>query len=545
LDDTITRPESNLSRHLLCAGGGFAVIALWGANERVLGLLANSLQLAVLTLSLSLPPGVLLALAMTKTNLHGRRLLIAICVALLFVPLVVQAAAWQAAWGYGGWLRDWLPAGWEFGGWTAAVWVHGAAAVPWVAVFTSIALANVPRELEEDASLVLPAWQVLWRVSLPAAWPGIAAAALWVAVLTTVEIAVTDLFQVRTFAEEVYTAASMGTLSGNFADATSDLPQLDGAELWAGTTLVMCLALAALAMMWRHIDRFRTDSLGGGWKWQTVGGRMPASVAGWLLLGVLIGIPTVSLVGQAGTFVEKQQGQPVRSWSAAKATALIAASPWRQRRELRWSLAIGGVATAAATTLAALAAWLIRTRPALTGPCAILVAFGFAAPGPLVGVGLIGLLNQPADSPLAWLAWCYDNTVLAPVVVQTLRVLPLATLLLGVQFASLSQEVLDSAASEGAGWCRRLLFVALPMRWQAVAATACLGLVVAAGELSATLLVAPPGVSTLSMHIFSLLHYGAEDQVAAISLTWGIGLGLLTTAAGWLAARSILPGAEV
>jgi iron(III) transport system permease protein len=38
------------------------------------------------------------------------------------------------------------------------------------------------------------------------------------------------------------------------------------------------------------------------------------------------------------------------------------------------------------------------------------------------------------------------------------------------------------------------------------------------GELSATILVLPPGINTLANQIFGLIHYGVDDQVAGIAL---------------------------
>jgi iron(III) transport system permease protein len=70
--------------------------------------------------------------------------------------------------------------------------------------------------------------------------------------------------------------------------------------------------------------------------------------------------------------------------------------------------------------------------------------------------------------------------------------------------------------------------VVLPLRWASLLAAAWLAFIIAIGELAATVLVMPPGVSTLSIRIFGLLHYGAEDQVAALCLTLWLMTGLLT-----------------
>ena len=159
------------------------------------------------------------------------------------------------------------------------------------------------------------------------------------------------------------------------------------------------------------------------------------------------------------------------------------------------------------------------------------MAFGFAVPGPLLGVWIIGWLNHPPDSFFSPLTWGYDHTILAPVLAQFLRALPLATLILGAQFTSLPQDVLDSARSDGAGWWRQLASIALPWCWPAVAAAACMAMIVAMGDLAATLLVVPPGVSPLSVRIFGLLHYGAEDRVSALCLMLTLALGIGVTVA--------------
>ena len=85
---------------------------------------------------------------------------------------------------------------------------------------------------------------------------------------------------------------------------------------------------------------------------------------------------------------------------------------------------------------------------------------------------------------------------------------------------------------EGAGGFAVWRHVALPLRWPGVAAGAGIALALAAGELSATLLVAPPGVTTVPMRVFQLLHYGVDDRVAALALSvFGLlGLVLLATA---------------
>lgn len=535
--------KSPAARILLVASMLGWLVCLAIAGPRLRGLLVNSALLAGGTLLLSVPIGTFLAVVVAKTSVWGKRWLERGLIVLLCVPLYVQATAWQATAGQGGWLFD----GQLLSGWTAAIWIHAVAAVPWVVLFVAATLRKVPRELEEEALQDAEAWRVLLRVSLRQATIGIAAAALWVAVICFSEIAVTDLFRVRTFAEEIYTAASLGTLGGaleptvNEANNAVDATLFAAADLWIGTLAVFSLVVAALSAIWIWLPATSFSTPAYDWVWHMRRGRVPITVATWCVAVVILVVPLLGLLGKAGVQVASVEGEVVRDWSVSKAAKLIGSSPWQHRREFGWSLAIGAVATITAVSMAVLIAWSVRTRRLPAWPTAMLLAVGFAIPGPLVGVWLIRCLNHPADSVLSPLTWCYDHTILAPVLAQLVRALPVATLIVGAQFANLPQDVLDSAKSEGADWWQRLLRIALPWSWPAVVAAACVAMIVSLGELAATLLVVPPGVSPLSVRIFGLLHYGAEDRVCALCLML---IAILTAGAGctwWLARRLVSP----
>jgi ABC-type Fe3+ transport system permease subunit len=192
------------------------------------------------------------------------------------------------------------------------------------------------------------------------------------------------------------------------------------------------------------------------------------------------------------------------------------------------SLRIGAAAATAALAIAIPLAWSMRVARGVPWVRLAVLALCLTIPGPLLGIGLIHLLNRPVDSPLSVLAWLYDTNV-APWLAQTIRALPLATLILWPALASVPQVMLDTAATEGSGFVGRLLRIALPQRWPVVAAAWLVGLAIAVGELAATVLVVPPQQSTMiSVRIFQLLHYGVDDRVAAISLVMVAGIAALT-----------------
>jgi ABC-type Fe3+ transport system permease subunit len=172
-----------------------------------------------------------------------------------------------------------------------------------------------------------------------------------------------------------------------------------------------------------------------------------------------------------------------------------------------------------------------------------LLATCLTIPGPLLGVAIIHALNRPIDSrfPLlsALVGALYDSNF-APWLVQTIRALPMVTLVLWPALATVPQVMLDTAATEGSGWWGRLLRIALPQRWPAVVAAWLIGLAIAIGELAASVLVMPPeagGATTIAIRIFQMLHYGVDDRAAAISLVMVISVAALTAIAAFLLSR--------
>ncbi len=487
-------------------------------NARTLTLVLNTLRLAAAVCAVSVPLGTLLAWLLVRTDLLGRRLWLASLGLMLFVPLYLQAAAWQAGFG----LQGWYPLA-GFGptlldGWRGAIWIHAAAALPWVVLIVGLGLANVERELEELALLDASPRQVFWHVTLPAALPAVGVAVLWTALAAAGEMTVTDLFRIRTYAEEVYTQ-----MAGSAAEETP-------LGLLPGMALTAVLVAAGMAVCRGVAPGRRPLSLRSPrWVFRLGRWRLPASMATAALFALLVGLPLGSLVYKAGVIVSQTDTGLVRGFSATKCIEMIATAPARHSREFGWSLLICPLSAAAAVLAAIPLAWLARRGGWRALPALLTAAAALAVPGPLLGLAIIKLLNQ---AELPWLLWLYDRSILAPFLALSVRALPAAIFVLWHALHSVPNELLDLAAVDGAGPLARLCLVALPMRWPAVALALLISLALTLGDLAASILVVPPGVETLSIHIFGLLHYGVEDQVAGICLAM-IGLFAVVAAAVW------------
>jgi iron(III) transport system permease protein len=402
------------------------------------------------------------------------------------------------------------------------------AAIPWAALLTAASLTTVERRLEEETLLDASPSRVLWRVTVRRGAGGVFVAAVWIAIMCATEITVTDLVQIRTFAEEIYTTASQGPLTGPEGIPPGDL-QL-------GVAALALLAATALWLAAPWLPAAASIALDATWRWRPRRARPALAAAVWLLAAAVVCVPLVGLAWKAGIVVENRDGQFHRAWSAGKTLAMVGRSPWEHRREWGWSLVLGGAVAGSTVAVGTLLAWLAAARPKTAAPLGALAAFGLALPAPLLAVWVIALLNRPEGSALSWLTTLYDRTFLAPLVVEAGRALPLVGIWLWSQLASVPRDLLEASRSEGAGRLAQLVRIALPLRLPGVAMAGLAAAVIAVGELSATLLVAPPGLTTISMRIFQLLHNGVDDRLAALSLAIIGAIGVVSAGLGVIAA---------
>jgi len=476
---------------------------LAGNSPRSQALLTNTLLLTGATVGCSLPIGTLLAVLLARSDLPGRWGFAILIGTLLFLPLVVQAASWMAGFGLQGWVTMAYGTGAWLDHWSGAVWVHAVAAIPWVTLIVGVALRIVEPEIEEAALLDASATVVFFRVTAPRAIGAVAAAAMWVVVMTAGEITVTDLFQVRTYAEELFTQLA----------AQAD-PKTVPLAIIPGVLLITALVGLAISMGARLIPS-TAPSHGTLQTLELRRWRVPALIFVATIVLLLLGVPIVNLMYKAGITVVQLEDGRQRIWSPWKCLRIVVDGPWRYRRELADSLWIASLAATLACWAAVELGWKAMRGPRKTWFVLLGVAVAFAIPGPVVGMAIVWLMNRPEVPPLVFL---YDHTVLPPLFAQTIRAVPVATFVMWHAMRSVPTETIEAAATDGAKDGEQLWRIVVPQRMAALAATWLIAFAIALGELPGSFLTAPPDVMTLPLRVFNLIHYGVEDYVAGILL---------------------------
>jgi ABC-type Fe3+ transport system permease subunit len=464
-------------------------------DARQRGLLYNTALLGTGTAVLAAAIGVPLGIALARVTLRGKALIRLVLAAPALLPPYVVGLAWV----YTGLLSEWtysLP---------AAIFVLGLVFYPLSMLATEVAMRRIDSRLEEAALITAPPRRVLRRITLPLALPSILATALTIFVLAISEFGVPGLLRVRVYTTEVFTAFAA---LYDFARATVlSLPLL-------AVSAVVATAAAAL-----FGDRLVTA--------RRRGGVAPLVLDGWRhhARAVIVAVVIVALVLPIAMLLREALG-------ARSVTAALSGSG----RAITNSLIL---AASGATVIVVVAMCLgyarARAGRRLGHAADILLVVLFAVPSTVVGVALIGVWNRPG---LLGVAYATDAMFL---LAYLARFLPIAALILAAttRYVPVAHE--EAAAVSGAGWVRTMARIVLPQTRLGVAAAWVITFVLAFGELGVSILVAPPGESTLPIRIYTMIANTPPSNVASLALLQALvifaPLGVLALASSRAEAR--------
>jgi iron(III) transport system permease protein len=105
------------------------------------------------------------------------------------------------------------------------------------------------------------------------------------------------------------------------------------------------------------------------------------------------------------------------------------------------------------------------------------------------------------------------------------------------QFARQDPLLMDSARLCPRDFLSVFFGVLVPISRWGVLAGASLAFALSLGEVGSTIVTVPPGIGTLALKLYNLLHYGAGGSVAALSLVTAAITLCVSGAFFWLSGR--------
>lgn len=456
------------------AGGG----SLW-PDTRVRGLLGQGLLLSALAAGLATTAGAFCAWALLLPSSRVWRMaLVALLAAAFCFGTVVHLLAWRS-------LFPVVSGG--TAGWAVAVLTLALRYAPLSASLLATGLAALePAELE--TALCTGGGAALWAVARRRLMrlAGMSAAA--VGALVFCESELPPLLGVHVYAEEFLAQVALEPSASAAA-----------AQGWP----LMAVALACAALL-AGLPRLKASAAGAvslGWigQWTHAPARLRTVLPPLVLL--LAGLPLVLLAWGSA--------QATGRWPAHAASALFnslwvagasafAACLWGWALT-RWALRAGG--------------WAVPTLNALLWALMLW-------PSAFTGIALAG-----------WGTPDWAGAAAPLVLAHALRVLPFAAWLLLALGDAQPRSPGEQLSMLGARSWLTWRHVHLPAAWPGLMAAfvLCAGLSLA--ELTATVLTVPPGMETVILRLYNLLHYGDQRGVMMLALMQGLTVALAVAAA--------------
>jgi len=453
-------------------GAGLATVAHLIWRSLTATLLWNTVRLTVVVTVLCAVIGTATAWCVERTDLPGRRVWAVLVVVPFAIPDFVVSFGWAS-------LTTWMQ------GFRGAVVVMTLAVYPLVYLPVAASLRGADPGLEEVArSLGLSRWRTFVRVTLGQARGAILGGCVLVALVLLAEYGAFEILGYQTFTTEIFTEFQV----------SFDIP----------TACALSLVLVFLSLLILGGDLaargkgrvVRTGAFAQRMSHRHQLGRATVPVlAGFVILVVLaLGVPI---------------GASVYWMFEGGAHALTGAS----LLDAGWHTALySGVAAALATLMALPVALLVVRHASRSGRLFERSTFlVLAMPGLVIALALSYFAERYAHG------FGYQSAALL-IVAYAILFFPLALVGVRASVAYAPVSLDEAARSLGQGRLAVFMRVTLPLVGPGLAASFCLVFLAAVTELTATLLLIPTGVQTLSTQFWSYQQNLSYGQAAPFAL---------------------------
>jgi iron(III) transport system permease protein len=469
-------------------GGTEALPLLWRARTLELVVSTATLGIAVIVGAVSL--GVPLAWLTVRTDLPARRGWSILSIVPLAIPSYLLAFAFVGAFAPRGWVATMLeplagidvPSAYGFGG---AALVLSLATMPYVVISTRAALMRLDPATEEAArSLGRGPWGAARSAILPVVLPAIGAGALLACLYAISDFGAVSILRYDTLATAIYSQYRFSFDRSGAAMLALLLLGLALLLVWAEGRVRRRAALATPHGRRRVPGTIRL----GRWRWPALG--FSAAVA---ILSV--GIPVVTI----GLWLLDGLRRDLQVQVGLDA--------------LRDSLVLAGSAALLAVVVALPLARLVTHFPGWWSSATERLLYGvYAVPGISLALAIVFLnLNVV---PLLY------QSLFALVLAISLRFLVQSVGALRGPMLQVSPRTVEAARSLGEGQMGVLRSITLPLLRPGLVAGITLVLISGLKELPLTLLLAPPGYSTLATELWDAAReaFYAQAAIPAASL---------------------------
>tara|TARA_Y100000294_G_scaffold177188_1_gene201765 strand:+ start:415 stop:2019 length:1605 start_codon:yes stop_codon:yes gene_type:complete len=441
---------------------------------RRFGLLANSLMLAFSVSLSGMLLGVLAALFLWRDKTGMKKYLSWFVFLFIGMPPYIHALTWSSVLNYvrifpqQGLLISW--------------WVQLMAYLPLAVGLSLIGLDSVEHKLIDASRMMRNDFSTLKQVIWPHAKPVILAAGGFLFLVVSSDYSIPSLFSVNVYALDIFAEFS----------ATNEPVRvlLLSAPLLLIAVLIIVFSCGTIRRAALSLTRSKVKERGffNLPEWLVWGQKIAMFI---VLLQILVMLS--NLIVSAGSLKNI-----ILSTITAKDEIFFSFYTAGGAALLCLPLAIAVAHELARAEKRKLFWWFLLILPIVT-------------PGSIIGVGLlIGVTKYGLN-------FLY-STVWMPVLANVIQFTPLAAIVILAKLRRTDQLLMDASNIHQKGFVDGIRRVYLPMMGPGLLGAACLVFIFSLRELSATIIVAPPGHTTITTRIYNYLHYGGSEQVAGLCL---------------------------
>jgi iron(III) transport system permease protein len=456
------------------------------SDTRILNLFGRSLLLSFCVVMFSAILAFPFAFVFSHYDFRWKGTLFISTLIPLLIPAYISAISWQYALGSDGWLTSFLhvtKSSQFISGFGGSLFVLSFWLFPLMMLFLYNAF-RIGKPYREVAVLYRSFWPRLKFITSLMARHGILSGAMLTFVLAFTNFSVPGALQLNVFPTEIF--AQFGAFY-----------KPDQAAVLSVPNVIIALILAFwISNQFRQQKKFA----------QVESNQSPESLKGWKaagIIGLLALVLTVIIIVPIATLIERT-GSAGLFFDAFVSTL----TQWTNT----FFLALTG--SLIICFIAFFMALYSRNKPRAERLFMALLLLPLFISGGLYAIGMIEIWNQPVFGGLI-----YGSP--AMLVLSYFRFIPIGYYLIAASMVKLPGQFEEIGQLSGRKKSAIVLRIVLPLIKPGILGALFLTFIFCFSELDTAVLTYPPGMETIPVRIFALLHYGTHQTVAALCL-WQI-----------------------
>lgn len=459
-------------------------------NKSQLDLLVNSLAIGCGATLLSILMGVPFAFLCDRTAFFGLRFFKWLYLIPILIPPYIHAIVWSDLLATNGAVNHFfldtigfLSSPIDINSQLGVIVILALAYFPFITVMTMSGLRGLDKRYEEASQVQHSDLQTVLRITLSLVSPYIISGAIFVFIFSIIDFGVADFLRVRVYPVDIFIQYS--ALYDEQAAVLLAIPLLVITAVFIGIQLKIMKGKAFFNL---------PDSNNQHQKYDSRMLQVFAFLFCFIVITLSVGVPIVSLINMLDSFSDLMS---------------TASSSFEQFIVSFTTAATGSI------TMVLLAFVIAHSMLKASGRNKLIMEYAtqlpLAIPPILLGIGLVKAWNRPVTD------WVYSSSFII-VLGYIAHFLPFA---IRIIYSNLRQ--INPVLEEAGALCQQSQLIVvrrivLPLAANGIFIGFFITFILALGELGTSLLIMPPGLSTLPIKIYNYLHYGALASVASLCL---------------------------